>query len=185
MRRHERDAHRLARQHHDRARDAAGRGQIFGVSAERDARIVDHALLHGRGDHGGELTAATPVDRAIQQREHVARIAGIESTRDDGPRNGMMLDDEPSGGFGDGDAQRTGAFVEQRAIDEADDLAAEVFAQGELRERDAEVRADAGGLAGGQRDACPQLMISTNASSRSRRSHSSVSSSALLSRSCA
>ena len=44
-------------QHHDDAGRLRMLGQVFGVAGEGDACIVDHALVHRRGDHRGELAA--------------------------------------------------------------------------------------------------------------------------------
>jgi hypothetical protein len=59
-------------------RAAGALGQIFSVSRELDAGIVDHALLDGRGDHRGELAGHAAVDRTIQQLQDMTCIGAIE-----------------------------------------------------------------------------------------------------------
>ena len=65
---------------------AGVRGEVLGVTGEWHAGIVDHALLHGRRDHGSELAADTAGDGAIQQGEHVARVGRIEPASHAGRR---------------------------------------------------------------------------------------------------
>ena len=81
MRRRERDAQTRRRQHHHRMRAAGALGQIFGVARERDAGVVDDALLHRRRDHRIELAGHAAVDGAIEQLQHVARVGAIELAR--------------------------------------------------------------------------------------------------------
>ena len=54
MRRDERDAQRrigiATHEHHDDARRVRARSEELGMAGERNARILDRALLHGRGD---------------------------------------------------------------------------------------------------------------------------------------
>src|SRR6185436_9183777 len=154
-------------------------------------KIVDHALLHRRRDHGRELAAPRAVDGEIEQRQHVARIGRIEPTGDagraqrhvehpQGTRSGRV------GGFVGSErqleAQQLRPLGEQRAVADDDQLRGKVL----LGEREAEIRSDAGGFSRGDRDPLAlgvQSLYSTYASSRRRRSQSSVSSSALASRS--
>ena len=65
--------HRLAageQHHHLRRRGLPG--EIFGVAGEGDAGVVDHALVHRRGDHGGELARHAAGQRSIEGRQHVS-----------------------------------------------------------------------------------------------------------------
>ncbi len=68
----------VRRQQHDRMARAGALGQVFGVTGEWHAGVVDGALLHRRGDHGRELTLHAARDGAVQQGEHVARVGGVQ-----------------------------------------------------------------------------------------------------------
>ncbi len=92
-----RHAQRFGGEQHDRMRGAGVRGEVFGVTGERHAGIVDHALLHGRRDHGSELAADTAVDGAIQQREHVPRVGRIEPASHAGRREWHVDDVDAAG----------------------------------------------------------------------------------------
>ena len=46
-----------------------------------NAGIVDHALLHRRGDHRREFARDAAGDRGVERREHRLRIGGIEPAR--------------------------------------------------------------------------------------------------------
>jgi hypothetical protein len=65
-------------QHHHRLR-AAALAEILGVTAERDAGVVDHALLHRPGDQGVGAAGKTQFGRAIERFDHVGGIGGIEA----------------------------------------------------------------------------------------------------------
>ena len=51
----QRDTHSAAAQHHYYLRGMCLLGEKFGVSGKGNARIVDDALVHRRGDHAGEF----------------------------------------------------------------------------------------------------------------------------------
>src|SRR4051812_18072597 len=157
-------------------------GEVLGVPRERHAAIIDHALLHGRRDHGRELTADAAGNGAIEHREHVTRIGRIETACDAGGRE-WYVDHVDAAGFmraalsgrfistqRDGKTQLTRTLGEQRAAADDDERAWEIDAA----ESETEIRADAGGLTRGD-GYQSQSLYSTYASSRSRRSHSSVS----------
>ena len=67
MRRRQRDAQAIGNQHHDRQRGAGSFGEIFSMTREGDAGVVDDALLDRRGDHGVEIAAQTAVGGDVQQ----------------------------------------------------------------------------------------------------------------------
>jgi hypothetical protein len=79
--RRERDAHAAAGQQHHRAAAARAAREVFRVPRKADTGIVDDALLDRRGDHRRKLTTAAARDGAIEQREHIARVARIEAAR--------------------------------------------------------------------------------------------------------
>ncbi len=68
VRRGERDAQGAVGQHHHGQRCVRARGEVFGVAGEGDAGVVDHALVHRRGDHRGELAGEGAVGGALEQR---------------------------------------------------------------------------------------------------------------------
>jgi hypothetical protein len=80
VRRHQRHPQAAAGQHHDHPSGRRPFGQVLGVAAERHAGVVDHPLVHGRGDHGSEFPALATGQRAIEQGQHLARVGGIETT---------------------------------------------------------------------------------------------------------
>jgi hypothetical protein len=190
--RRERDAQGAGGEQHDGMRRAGALREIFGVAGERHAGIVDHALLHGRGDDGGELAAHGARDRAVEQREHVRRIRRIERACDAGRCQGDVEHAQPvgSGGFrviGGVGNQLDPQTEHARALDQQCTRADDDERAGKRRqsESEAEVRTDAGGFTRGDRDCPPgglQSLNSTYASSRSRRSQSSVSSSTFAAR---
>ena len=145
-------------------------GEIFGVSAEGDAGLVDHALVNRRGDDGVELPGERAVDGALEQRQHVARVGRIRAAGDARCAERQMRDSERTGcmrgaarcrsacvaGERDRKLQLLRTRGEQRAVAEAHQLARQL-AQGE---RQAQLRADAGGLSRGQSDAGNHLQES-------------------------
>jgi hypothetical protein len=104
------------------------------VAGEHDAGVVDHALLHRRGHHGVVLAREAAVDRAIEDFEDVAAVGRIERAR--GARATQR------------DVLYVGEILEQLPIAQGDQPRIESFA----REQVAQLRADAGRLAGGERD---------------------------------
>ena len=75
------DAQRARRQQHDRVRRVRALCEILGVAGEGHAGIGDDAFVHRRGDHGIELTGERPIDRAVEELEHVGGIARIQPSR--------------------------------------------------------------------------------------------------------
>ena len=63
---------------------------------ERDAGIVDHALLHRRSDHRGEFAGEASGQRGVERREHRFGIGPVESSGNDGYRERKMRDLEGS-----------------------------------------------------------------------------------------
>ena len=113
-------------------------GEVFGVAGERDAGVVDHALLHRRGDHGVELAGEAAVDargRAARARSGALRRIEL-ARRDAGRAQRHVLD-----------CAATRARSERAVAD--DDHARRA---GSAREERAQLGTDAGGLAGGERD---------------------------------
>src|SRR5688500_15089340 len=187
----QRHAQAVGGQQHHRVPRAGALGQVFGVAGELNAGIVDDALLHRRGDHGRELAAHAAVDGTVEHREHMARIEDIELAGGAGHAQRHVQHPQRSGPRGprgpgivgleeDVGAQELRALGEQLVAADDDQFGGKPG----LRECETEIRADAGGFTRGDGylDGC-QSLYSTYASSRMRRSHSSVSSSALDSRS--
>ncbi len=146
-------------QHHG-PRDAAVRGEVFGVAGEGDAGFVDDALLHRRRDDRVELVGDRAGHGGVEQREHIGRVAAVGSPclrrrTERGVRDPQLArhvgvgfaapvvvqDQRPAG--------RGRALGEQCAITEADEFAG----PGAARDRRAQLGADARGFAGGERDA--------------------------------
>jgi hypothetical protein len=78
MRRRKRHAQAAPDQHHHHVRGAGVLGEIFGVTGEGNAGIVDHALLHRRGDHRVEFAAEAAGNGAVEHGEHVGAVRRIE-----------------------------------------------------------------------------------------------------------
>ena len=131
MRGGERDAQAAADQHHHDRRAAGLLGEIFGVAGEGDAGVVDHALLHRRGHHGGELALEAAADGAVENRQHIASVCRIEPAGNRRTRERHVLDARTAG--------------EERAVADDHDvhLRSKAYAQ---------LGTDAGGLAGSERD---------------------------------
>ncbi len=188
------DSQRAAGQQHHRTLHAAALRQVFRVAGERDAGVVDDALLHRRGDHGVEL-GPRGIRRVARSSsvEHPAGIACVEPAGVHRRGKGHVLDPEMLAGRASGSAQlRCARAASRRCISQADDL--EVGAGRRQRWRRKHARRGPDRCRPVRRRSAPgaarraltgaQTSVSTKASSRRRRSHSSVSSSALLSRSC-
>jgi len=94
VRRRERDAQRPRGQHHHRTCAAGTLLQIFGVAGESDTGIVDDGLVHGRRNQRVEFAGERGIDSPIEERQHVARIGGIGSSRDARCGEGLMRDGE-------------------------------------------------------------------------------------------
>jgi hypothetical protein len=159
VRRRERHAQLPGDQQHHRQRCARQLGEELRVARERHARVVDHALLHRCGDHRGELAAPAAFGGVAQHLEHVRRVGGIEAAGDDGrrERGRQHLQTAPPVRT---ELARGGALQFQRQP-EVPGARGEQVRVGRHREpagpvprgeREAEIRPDAGGLAGGHDD---------------------------------
>ncbi|MNN21902.1 hypothetical protein D3C81_1352390 [compost metagenome] len=74
----QRDAQSAGGQHHHHLR---GRGQFreeFGMPGEGDAALVDHALVHRRGDHSGEVAVQAALAGAGEGFQHIAGIRRVQ-----------------------------------------------------------------------------------------------------------
>ncbi|MNN28621.1 hypothetical protein D3C81_1422000 [compost metagenome] len=146
-----------AGQHHHHARHGGALGQVFGVAGERHARVVDRALLHRRGDHRRVFAGLQAVDGGIEQRQHVAAVAGVKPARLALHAERHILNHHPAladlAGPGMPDAQRCGPAGQQTGIPqhmEAVVPVAVAIAAGKLQQRpDRDVGADAGRFSGG------------------------------------
>ena len=179
-------------QHHHGQGGAGSRREVLGVSREIEARFDERALLYRCRHHGGELAAQAAVASPIEHGDDGGGVARVElpghhrmrcrhieelertGSRDRGSGRGVVSRDERCGARG------------RRRLREKPRVAGDHQVGRPVRpcERDAGVRPDTRRLTRGDDDArdAHYILISTNASSRSRRSQSSVSSSALLSR---
>jgi hypothetical protein len=129
--------------------------------AERThTRVVDHPLVHRGGDHGGKLPGQTAVNRGVERVEHIATVGGVEhaglgwrgerhmqhfqAARRGG---GVWLKIRPLGIH----AQLRGAAGQQMAVGNRHPARAsgQRRAGGQQRQQ---IRADAGGFAGGDGD---------------------------------
>src|SRR5437763_1792404 len=61
------------------------------ASTASAARSVDHALLHRSGHHRRELSRQAAANRAVEDREHIARVRRVEPPGDRGPRERHVL----------------------------------------------------------------------------------------------
>ena len=68
-------------QQHDNMFGVCGAGDVFGMSAERDAGLVDDALVHRPGDQGSKAAGLAVCDCLVQGIED---IAGIRAVQDPG-----------------------------------------------------------------------------------------------------
>jgi hypothetical protein len=95
MRGGERDAQAAAHEHHHHVDTARLLGEVFRVAGKRNSRVVDDALLHRRRDHRGIFAGEAAPHRAIEQREDVAAIGGVELSgpRRPGERNVLHIGD--------------------------------------------------------------------------------------------
>ena len=143
-------------------RRAGALGEIFGVAGERHAGVVDHALLHRRRDDGGELAAARrPRSRGRAGRARGARWPGragrrcrarpaARRARCSRPARRRLLRHRTDRER----ARRCRPSWRARSVSSAR-LPMMTSGQGSSRaaESEAEIRADAGGLARGDGDA--------------------------------
>ena len=85
-----RDAQAPAREHHDHLCGTGALGEILRMSDERDAAIVDDALVHGCSRERGELASLAACNCAVDERNHVRRIARIRRACPTGVRKRDM-----------------------------------------------------------------------------------------------
>ena len=150
----ERNSHAAADEHHHCVLGPGVRRKKLGVPGERDAGVVDHALLQWRRDHRVERPFAAAVGGDLQGAQHVAAVGRIEPSRDRRLRKRHVEHREraSTGGrahFGrmirhfERHAQQARAPLEQLAVGDHDDARRQPAA----REPDAQVGPDAGWLA--------------------------------------
>ena len=165
------------------------------MAGEGDAAIVDHALVHRRGDHGGEFSGQAPVYGAVQRRQHIAGIGRVQPSGGGGGRQRHIANFQSL--FGGGSA---GRVIMQRKREAklartrgqhglvADQHATR--AGSGLRQPQRQVRAYAGGFAGGDGQYgdvhayFSSSRSSTKAESRSWRTQSAYACSILRERIC-
>ena len=80
MCRRQRDAQAVPGQHHHDMRRAGFLGEIFGMTGEGNAGIIDDAFMYRRRDHRGKFTGQATVNGTIEQPEDVSGIGRIEHT---------------------------------------------------------------------------------------------------------
>ena len=189
---HQRDAHLFAPQEHDRERGASSRREIFRVAGKCIACVEQGAFLNGSRDHGGELAVHAAIAGTVQHANDVGGVAHVQMPRGHRMRGGHMQHFKEAGAVHARGLRGNVGFEDQRQAEqlcgrgEQFGVAGDnkICSPGRLRQRHTGVRPDSCRLPRGDDD--PRLvhyiLISTNASSRRRRSHNSVSSSALLSR---
>ena len=72
------------------------RGEILGVSGERDAGLVDDALRNRCGNHCSKFAGTAARQRTIEQREHVGRIRRIQRPGMAGTASGQCRSSTPA-----------------------------------------------------------------------------------------
>ncbi|MNQ73896.1 hypothetical protein D3C85_886410 [compost metagenome] len=132
------------------------------MSREGDTGFVDHALVHGGGDHPGEVTVQAALAGAGQGLQHVVGIARVEGAGAGRRSQGRIPDVEAASRCRcirqagwldidqlDGQAQFAGALLEQVAAGNGD----QGMRLGRAGKEQAEVGADAGGFTWGEGEA--------------------------------
>ncbi|MCY1358175.1 hypothetical protein D9M69_447000 [compost metagenome] len=149
-------------QHHHHLAGGREFGKELGVPREGDAGFVDHALVHGSGDHPGEVSVQATLAGAGQGFQHVVRVQRFQGAGPGRRIQGCIPDVEAAGrGRGirqagwldidqlDGQAQFAGALLEQAAAGDGD----QGMGLGRSGKEQAEVGADAGGFTWGEGEA--------------------------------
>ena len=127
-----------------------------------NAGIVDDAFVHGCSGHGVKAAAHAAVDRDLERAQHIARVGAIKAAR--GHRGRQWHIDHRQRAWREG-GRRSGcegqgaprqpelsrALLKQTGICDHH----QIFGLRPLREQHAQVRADAGGFAGGDGDDGP------------------------------
>ena len=136
--------------------------QKFGVSGKRDAGVIDHALVHGRCHHRGDIALLAGPHGDPQRVEHIGSVRGVQRAglhwRAQGHRqHAQCAGRRGSGGKGGVEgqnlqrqAQQGGALHEELRVGDDNPFNAVVRV---LRQLDAQVGTNAGGFAGGYGDA--------------------------------
>ena len=133
--------------------------QILGVAGEGNAGVIDETVMHRRRDDGIEFMRESTVDRTIKDPEHEACVPHVELAGDAGRCERMVLDREAAGDMrrmfarvinaqGNLRTHRLCALFQERAIGESYKLAVKRL-RGDC---EAQLRADPGRLACGERD---------------------------------
>ena len=158
----ERHAQLARGQHHHHARAVRALCEKFGVTAEAHAGVVDHSLVHRRGDDGVELPAEGARHGALRQREHVRHVGRVRASGHARASERQVLDAEAAaavrggsrsgalrvGAQRDRQFQPCGALTQQRAVGEAHQLTRQLLES----ERQAQLRPDSCRLPRGQSD---------------------------------
>ena len=53
------------------------------MPGEGDAGLIDHAFMHGGGNHAGEVAINTALAGAGQGLQHIGSVGGVELARND------------------------------------------------------------------------------------------------------
>lgn len=155
----QRNTQTAANQHHDNMWCAQTLGKKLRVAGECNAGFIDNALLHGGGNHCVKNAVATAIGGDLHGAYYVGTVCRIESTRSDGCGERHMPYQHPdiaSSGFfaarkilgPEGGLQLTCPGLEQPAVGDENEASRNPLA----RERHAQIRPDAGGLTGSDRD---------------------------------
>ena len=67
-------------------------GEELGVTAERDASLVDDPLVHRPGHHGGKFAVQVAVAGALQGSQHIGAVALIQLAWHHGAPSGHRAD---------------------------------------------------------------------------------------------
>ena len=88
----ERYAQAAADQHHDHLLRTRALREKFGMAAKRDAGIVERAFLHRRGHHRVELAGEAAAQRALEDRDDIGAVRGVEAAGNARPDQRDVLD---------------------------------------------------------------------------------------------
>ena len=78
VRGHQRHPQAVGGEHHHHLFGVGQIGQKLGVAGEGNACLIDHALVHRGGDHGGKVAVDAALGGALQGFEHIGGIGGVE-----------------------------------------------------------------------------------------------------------
>ncbi len=178
-------------QHHGQRRASSFR-KIFGMAAETVSGIHEGTFLHRRGHHGRKFAVGAAVAGTVQHFNHVGCIAYIRMPGHDLAARRDVHDLQGAVAMRLGKPRGVVAFESQGQPKRRSRGRQQVRVGGNhqvgfpvsLRQTDAGIRSHTGGFPRRNDDAryVHYILVSTKASSRKRRNHNSVSSSALLSR---